>query len=367
MERINRIVIITFFTLLLTGLLVFLMADPNPDNGNTEKRVLADMPAFSLRNYAAFPREFEAYLNDHFPLRSQLIRLHSLFEYQLFHRFADSNVMIGKQDWFFYNPRKSDEKNAIMDYKGISAPSVEELGQIQSDLEGFKDWLAEKGIDFVIVLSPNKARIYPEYLPGNVKRLSNRDRADSIAAFLKENSSLHVVYSGEVLEKAKGDNPLYYMHDDHWNDYGAYLAADQYWYEMSGSHIPAPELEFVSGTGGELADWANLSLDVIDRNQTKFESESLPTYQMVMNEGRWTSREYTSELSDGETLFVIGDSFATAFLPYLAPYYSRISYRRYDIDYDYRELLEINPQLVMLELTERFFCADVLNQTLQTE
>lgn len=358
---------ILFFGILFGLFFLFVFYSPDPDGGASEKRNLAEMPSFSFGEYGVFPSAFESFVNDHFPFRSKLIRLYSLFEYKVFGEFEDSNVLVGKNDWFFYNPRTADEKNAIKDYKGVQMPDDSALEELCVELLRFRNLLSKDGIEFVVFISPNKANLYSEYVPEYVLRTDERNRADVSVAYIREHTDINIMYPKAELLTGKSDAMLYYTKDDHWNEYGAWIGANVYLRNMLGVEIPFPGFEFYSDTSGELADMVNLDGQVTEANKTRFVNDPLPEYTIQQNWGRWTNREYIPENGKGQKLFVIGDSFGEAFVPYLTPYYSQISFRRFDIDYEYSMIQSAEPDVVLLELTERFFTPDKVYDTLQTD
>lgn len=95
--------------------------------------------------------------------------------------------------------------------------------------------------------------------------------------------------------------------------------------------------------------------------------DDIPSFRIVENWDRWTNREYIPDEGGEQRLLVIGDSFGEAFLPYLVDKYAQVSFRRFDIDYGYYDALDVQPDIVMLELTERFFTPEVIAETLKTE
>ncbi len=74
---------------------------PYIDSENYEKRDKGPRPVFTLQNYEAFPREWEAYYNDNIPFRNQLIRLNNSIDYYLFGQSSSGQVAIGKDGWLF--------------------------------------------------------------------------------------------------------------------------------------------------------------------------------------------------------------------------------------------------------------------------
>ena len=69
-----------------------------------EKRQLAKMPGLpeGIEATIAFPRQFEAYFNDHFKLREILIRSHNRLKIKLLKKSPQRDVLLGRNGWFFF-------------------------------------------------------------------------------------------------------------------------------------------------------------------------------------------------------------------------------------------------------------------------
>lgn len=370
----DRCLIFSFF--LILGAFFALYFVPAVHNENSsEKRELASFPKLSLSEITSFPTGVEAWINDHFPFRSTWVRFHSTLEHELFGKFSSANVLVGEDDWFFYAPRKqslvvSEDVSAINDHKGFLLPTEAGLEAICQDLTAFRDRLAERGIEFQIILSPNKANVYAEQLPGYIRRSDSRERADSAAAYLWEHSDLDLFYAKPALMAAKKTepHPLYYKYDSHWNLYGSWIAANAFAREFLETELPRPQFIFDETHEGELADMVSLGGHVRETQHVSVPEGSIPAYTIERNWGRWTNREYIpgENVPQRETsLLVIGDSFGEAFFPWLLPYYSQISFRRFDNDYGFYDIKDVKPDVVILELTERFFTPEIIHRTVQ--
>ena len=78
-------------------------------NEQIEKKALTDMPAYLKdgRLNLEFSDQFESWLNDRMPLRSQLLTSANFLKGELMH-VPSSNVIVGKDGWLFYNSESAD-------------------------------------------------------------------------------------------------------------------------------------------------------------------------------------------------------------------------------------------------------------------
>src|SRR3954469_23230695 len=108
-------------------------------NGMAENRARAPRPEFKLdgETLAQFPGKFEAYFNDAFGLRDQLIRWNNLTRVSLLRVSPSSKVLIGDRGWLFYAA-----EGAIDDLRHNHPLTGQELERWRRALEERRDWLA---------------------------------------------------------------------------------------------------------------------------------------------------------------------------------------------------------------------------------
>ena len=165
--------IVLFLPALMTG------ASHEEAHGRLEeKRQLAKRPGFpeEVDAVIAFPRQFEAYFNDHFQLREVLIRSHNRLKIKLLKKLPQKDVLLGRDGWFFYT-----RNNLLQDFLGLEPLSTEALHDRQRLLEAKRDWLASQGIPYLFVVAPNKQTIYPEKMPEGYIRFKDPSRLDRAA------------------------------------------------------------------------------------------------------------------------------------------------------------------------------------------
>src|ERR1700683_686147 len=220
----NWLTIAIFFVMLLTPPLAQMLGVTSVIRG--ENRTLSTLPAVkSLSDLKRLPRQLDDYVGDRFGLRAQFVHLDSLIKYQLGVSTAN-DVVIGKDGWLFYTA-----DDLLGEHTGTDIFTPAELEAWVRVMEADRDWLAQRGIAFYILIAPDKTTIYPEMLPdyprGKVTRI------DQLAARLQR-SSLDFIDPRQELFRAKAAGKMvYFAGDSHWLEPGAFVA-----YRMLMEHIP---------------------------------------------------------------------------------------------------------------------------------
>ncbi|HUG33151.1 MAG TPA: hypothetical protein VMJ90_00165 [Anaerolineales bacterium] len=128
-------------------------------------------------------------------------------------------VIAGDDGWLVYTA-----ENDIDDYQKIGLFSDEQLAVFQQNLDALSEAYAERGIELIVVIAPNKNTIYPERVPVQIPVLGNESRLDQVISYLRANGNEQIVDLRPALLAAKHERQMYYATDTHWNDYGAYIA-----------------------------------------------------------------------------------------------------------------------------------------------
>jgi alginate O-acetyltransferase complex protein AlgJ len=185
-----------------------------------ENRVRAARPAlkFERAALAEFPARFEAYYNDSFGLRDRLILWNNLVKVRGLGVSSSPLVLIGEKGWLYFTADGS-----LEDYRRSRPFTAADLEEWRTALEAKRDWLASRGIRYLVVVAPNKHTIYPEYMPRTVTQVQDESRLDQLCAYLNGRSDVPVLDLREPLLKAKGGRRLYFRRDTHWNGRGAFI------------------------------------------------------------------------------------------------------------------------------------------------
>ncbi len=315
--------------------------------------------------------------------------------------------ILGKDQWFFegHGSRRVEQDivqsyDNITDYMGLIPFNTDELEQWRVAIEERYYWLKERSIDYVFVLAPTKALVYPEKLPeriGNLKNQLNKPtRYDQLVAYLQRYSDVPVVDLQSELVASKDAHPwpLYYRTDFHWNYLGSYYAykatiktINEHYPDYEIAALPIEEFRIESNN-----EWAHHSflrlaglnpaahkndtyLKLYPLDTTIYENNS-PFYTQGIFDGtipRDQAVKYGSNQVSLRTLenqkgtlnriFVIGDSFSEKMLGYFSAHAKTV--------YNYRAVTQfapdpieyLKPQLVIQEILSMYVLNKPPNNT----
>jgi hypothetical protein len=178
-----------------------------------------DLPK-STRELVRFPTRFEAWHKDTFGLRDVLLHAHSLLRLSMLRSSPTPSLVLGKGDWVF-----STTALAMEDHRGTLTMSPALLAEWQRFLERRRDYLAERKIEYLLVVAPSKDEVYPELLPPCFAPVGPT-RLDQLLRQLEQHSDVEVLDLRSALRDEKrrdeGEDFSYYPLGIHWTDRGAY-------------------------------------------------------------------------------------------------------------------------------------------------
>lgn len=311
------------------------------DAANAEKRELAEKPA--LFTDGKFNMDFFEgmgdYLADHFTLRGELVSAQSDLK-GLFGVSSKEDVVMGKDGWLYFD-------KTMPDYMGETTLSDTQLQRLHRTADLMAEYVEGQGATFVLTIAPNKATIYPEYVPYYYPAGSSPTPLCQINKVLKD-ESWYVDLTAALTDKK--DTQLYHKRDSHWNNLGARIGYDAL-------------MTAAGGNAGAYADtpytiesvWDG-DLDKLLGNDYKDEQAVWQTAFTYEYTSRYRSEEdvlITTACDNGEGhLVMFRDSFANALLPLLAEQYATATFSRalpYALD-----LTEIeDADTVIVEIVER--------------
>jgi hypothetical protein len=200
---------------LLAGLLKL------PELPVQEMRPLAPWPRWEATPLARWPAAAEAWLNDHFPLRSRLVRWHATLRHRWL-REPSKLVAVGRDDWLFYLGEKT-----VEDLAGRDRFTDAELAAWVRAVEGRRAWWRERGADYMIVFAPNKSTIYPEKLPQFLQSRIRPGKLDQLLAYFDTHRCAAAYLDLRVpLRGLKANATAYWPTDSHWSAEGLVASCD---------------------------------------------------------------------------------------------------------------------------------------------
>lgn len=137
---------------------------------------------------------------------------------------AGDNAVFGRDGWFFYRPA----------VRYLIEPWSPETGQVSGNvfdaIVAFRDELAERDIQLLVMPAPNKASIYPEMLTGRAGEMigpvnpQTRSVLAELSAAGIEILDLFTLYN--QVKQQTDSPPNYLAQDSHWSPEGMRLAAE---------------------------------------------------------------------------------------------------------------------------------------------
>lgn len=164
----------------------------------------------------------EKYIKHHFGFRNWFLRVDHQLAYSLYHKSKVYAVRLGKEGYLY-------------DYDYIKAHNGEDfVGEdvINAKLDKFKkiqEALAAKGKHLFVIIGPNKADFFPEYLPDEyvVPREGIQTNYAHYIEGMKQREINHIDANGWFMQmKETSPYPLYPQTGIHFSFYGAALFAD---------------------------------------------------------------------------------------------------------------------------------------------
>lgn len=368
-KNVKFLYIMTFIIVMCIPHLLFLVCKNFVDTNNYENREFYSAPIVGETPYTEFASKFESYYNDRLPFRNQLISLINNIGYFVFKDTTGDQVMIGKDDWLFIEDPL--QGNAKANYLGDGMLSDEELKAIADNLVANEKVLNENGMEFVIFVSPNKSRVYPEYMPDYMGEPAKEYQFKQILEYLKANTDLRIVYDYEDImagkEALKGqlklnmsagiandDIHVYNKVDTHWNNVGAYIGTASLLKEL-GVNVPdISELTIkpIPNETSDLGGMLHMKNYFIDKEMNYDVSgyDTNDVKELEFDEKDVFS--YTSSAPDDRSVYILRDSFGTAMAPYMGANFKNV-YFKHQSYYSWDNLMEVNPDVFVFETVER--------------
>jgi alginate O-acetyltransferase complex protein AlgJ len=177
-----------------------------------------------------FPARFEQAFADRFGGRKLLLLVDHAVVAALFRTSPVSNVMMGREGWLYW--LGEDGRSLDRNFRLTLATPDTELAKLVGELKRRRDFLAARGIAYLVTVVPEKFTIYPEYLPAWVTRGGTATPLARFEALLAADGSIDYVDLVGPLRGAKSSAQVYYRSDSHWNLVGATIGYGRIMQEM---------------------------------------------------------------------------------------------------------------------------------------
>jgi len=350
-----------FHKFLLVFAFLFLIFIPfvgKKETESFEKRQLAEFPHFRLSNIWKFLFQYEDYFNDRFAFRNSSVQAISKFRFRLFRISPMPNIVqVGKNDWLF-----TSRDEYILD---TSTPyTKEQLDSVIINLKIITKYFDIRNIKYYFAMIPVKERIYPEYMPADLRYRMEFSKAAQLNAELLKHPDIRAIDVKNVLIEGKKVRPTFYSADTHWNEYGAFLGYRKIMERVRMDFPQIKPFEISDYTiDSVMTDAGDLQLLMGFRDELQYiryhlKSNDIPSPIIIdstafeTQNSRYSIREMPEPVN-GLRLFLIRDSFSQYMRIFITPNFDRTVLGWIPI-VPVAKVMQEKPHLVIHEILEHF-------------
>ncbi|MFA5030775.1 MAG: hypothetical protein WC495_04255 [Patescibacteria group bacterium] len=339
--------IILFLAFLGAPLFLFALHPFKNSISVEEKRAIAKAPTFTLSTFMldTYQDEYEKYFDDHFGLRDQMITANSLFHYYLLSTSPNAKVLIGDNHWLFYSAEKTIDR-----FRSGNVLTSDELSGIAQFLQDEQQKFDQQGIEFVVLVAPDKETIYPENLPVRIEKALGPSTLDSFLEAMSKTTVTVIDPRGELRAHVQ-EEKLYAQTDTHWTDPGAAIAFEQLQESLGVDSVDTPKYRETESREGDLADLMSLGgklRESVPVAQTAFDSY---TTRISTRNGIDFRETENVDAEDNRHVLVFRDSFGEKLMPFFSETFVHVTFER--AYFDQQLIDETHPDVVVLQIVER--------------
>jgi alginate O-acetyltransferase complex protein AlgJ len=334
------------------------------------------LPALTA-NPVSWGRAFDvlrrSFLEHHYGFRDLLISANNYLDtFVLDSSTPSSQVLVGRDGWLFLS-REGSGRDILEEFRSSAHLPEAPLADIARALEWRREWLAARGIRYLVVLAPNKNTVYPEKLPKNLVPADPGHHLRELDTYLRRHTTVELLDMTPVLLERKKTEQVFYATDSHWNANGAF-AAYQALMTVLKREFPAIvpldrrrfEVESYKWVSGDLPFMMGLSKffpekRIIYRNKDWYKARG-KSYDGPMEP--WFTTMPQASFSDNAALprvVVLHDSFWWEMIPFVGESFSEALYAwclpastKAFRHFDEALITRFHPDIVIEEFTERF-------------
>ena len=309
-------------------------------------------------------RIFDNTLEDSFFWREDFIHMYSNIHFYGFNESPFRNkVFLGKDNYFFpYLLDQSEERFPDEIHNAIIEKITKKI-----------NYFNELGIEYYLLLAPNKQTVYPEmiYPREVINQKIGRSKFTSLINELSKDSLINrrffSPYASMLEEKKKRD--LYYKTDMHWNAFGAFLGYKGMIALIKKNHPTLKYYNFDDFKVNEKkyydADLSNqLTLENdLPRKCFEFELKEGKNYSIQEIYGQYPAITYRSKSDDSDNelkLLMFRDSYGQELRQFFSSSFSEVVYI-WDQDVNTSIITKEKPDIIIQEISE-FFIIDLFKK-----
>lgn len=334
-----------------------------PSRELNEKRIPAKKPDLQVTGIGCYLNEFGNYFSDNLGIRNNLIPTNNFLQIRYLKTSPIPKILSGRDGWMFL-ARENKNRNQIDYFRELNPFTGKELEKWRIFLEERYLWLKNLGIEYYFVIAPGKMTIYPEKMPGNIKKSGKKSRLDQLIDYMSRKSFFRIIDVRADLIKAKSKYKVYHKTGSHWNEYGAFLT-----YRKITDHLrvkyneihPLTLNDFIikveRSRGNDFPEMLSIENKITEDNVRLIPKKPFSAYLSPFKSGKNSVKLSISSCENGFPLkvFFTHDSFITGLKRLLAETFGDIEYF-WDYKHKLNSQLILNkkPDIVIDEMGERF-------------
>lgn len=274
-----------------------------------------------------------------------------------------NGTIFGRDDWMFCN-----YDNSIGYYCGSNLMTEQQMKDRLSLMQRLQQICDNRGVKLEFMIAPNKEQVYSEFMPTYTIENSYK-KVLRFVDYVKQNSSVKIIYPIDELRAAKETMSTYYKYDTHWNHYGSFIATQALYKDMGLDYVSPDSVSYSEGsciwglviTAG--LSWKDYERDYDHIADYKPEIELFNTDGVIDHIHTEKSAVYrTDSTAQNNSNFVmVGDSFRLYMMPYLERDFSHVSIAHRDNIHDIEDDIR-QADILVIECVERL--DDSLNGTM---
>jgi alginate O-acetyltransferase complex protein AlgJ len=290
--------------------------------------------------------------------REQLIEAFNTVRLRLGDR-VFPQVLVGKQGWLYlYTTRE------VGDFQHAAPFTRKELVDYRRRIDAINASLQKRGITFLVVIPPDKATIYPQYMPDEIKVLRRTSRLDQFLEEMRDHGQTQVLDLRPALRQASKTQMVYYKTDAHYTHVAWYIAYREIMNALS-KHYPELEPHPISdyklvATGVHTMQLPGLMGLPYIKEPTSALVPEFPTgvfsKKVPLHEFPGQTMDFAiNQDSSLPKLLILHDSFLLTVIPFLEPHFRETTavFRNTDPSLWRMDWVDAeHPDVVILEFTE---------------
>ena len=288
---------------------------PQPAFGSlNEKRLLTELDqSGTLRDRI---NNFEEYLDDHLAFRNAAIYATLRADLSLGES-PSPQVLAGSDGWLYFVD--GDE-----DFRRGTGLTQEQITAFYDVHQGLTDYFAALGVDYRVMINPDKHSVYPQYLPltrqlgkgpWELKQLMTPPGPDYTVRMLDVSDAL--------ISAAASGVQQYYRTDSHWNLEGGWTAYQAMMDQLLPDHPNMRRLTEEDVRHVPVRESGDLAALIGQQGILEYDTTDVELKENHVADDKYGDSVITEvftnpDLPDGPKVLMIGDSFRTALNPFLA-------------------------------------------------